>query len=272
MMYKTIQGEEVPALGLGTWLLRGDACREAVTHALDIGYRHIDTAQAYDNETEVGQGMQDAGVGRERVFLTTKVWFENLAPTDVRRTAERSLRRLQTEYVDLLLIHWPNERAAALEHTLDALLELKAEGKTRHVGVSNFTPTLVQRTLDHTSIFCNQVEYHPYLSQETLLALARAHSFLLTAYAPIARGKVMSDDTLRDIGATHGKTPAQIALRWLIQQDQVAAIPKASSAEHREQNVDLFDFELSGEEMTRIFRLAHGQRLVDPAFAPAWEN
>lgn len=304
MIYKTIQGDDVPALGLGTYQLKGAACRDGVAHALDIGYRHIDTAEMYGNEAEVGHGLRNASVDRSTVFLTTKIWHTHLQPHDTRAAAEESLRKLQTEYVDLLLIHWPNP-AVPLEATLDAMLELKAEGKTRHIGVSNFPPPLVRRALDYTSIFCNQVEYHPFLSQASLLEMARDHDMLLTAYSPLARGDVLRQTpsprraldairrdgspstrlanaahNLRDrgegllhaLGTKYGKSPAQITLRWLIQQEQVAAIPKAASVTHRQSNLDVFNFSLDHADMALIHGLACGDRHVDPHFAPDWES
>lgn len=269
MTHWTVQGIDVPALGLGTYRLTGRACRRGVANALDIGYRHIDTAQAYGNEADVGAGIRKGEVDREEIFLTTKVWTNNLFRGRVRASAEESLSKLDTEYVDLLLIHWPTTEME-LGPVLDEMLALKEEGKTRHVGVSNFTPSLMRRALSHGPIFCNQVEYHPYLDQRDLLDTAREHDVLVTAYSPIARGKVLKDPVLRKIASTHDKTPAQVSLRWLIQQDRVAAIPKASKRRHRRQNFDVFDFELSDEEMTRIFGLARGERIVDPAWAPAW--
>lgn len=304
MIYKTIQGDEVPALGLGTYRLKGAACRDGVAHALDIGYRHIDTAEMYGNEAEVGRGLRDASVDRDAVFLTTKVWHTHLQPRDARAAAEGSLRKLQTAYVDLLLIHWPNP-SVPLEATLDTMLELRAEGKARHIGVSNFPPPLVRRALDHTPIFCNQVEYHPFLSQAPLLEIARDHDMLLTAYSPLARGSVLRqtpsprhaldavrDDTspslqfadaaqnllgrgeglLQALGDKYDKSPAQITLRWLLQQEQVAAIPKAARAPHRQANLDVFDFALDPEEMALIHGLARGDRHVDPHFAPDWTS
>ncbi len=272
MIYQAIQGEEVPALGLGTWQLTGADCREAVRHALALGYRHVDTAQNYDNEAQVGQGLQDAGVDRDDVFLTTKVAPRNLAPGDVRRSTEQSLQRLQTDYVDLLLVHWP-AGDFELEATLDAFVALQEEGKTRHVGVSNFSPDLLERALAHASLFCIQVEYHPFLSQQGLLGMARKHDLLFTAYSPLARGKVLDDELLQALADAHDKSPAQVALRWLVQQRNVAAIPKASRAEHRASNLDIFDFELSEEEVNHLFNLACGERLVDPkGLAPAaWQ-
>jgi 2,5-diketo-D-gluconate reductase B len=269
MIYRTIQGTEIPALGLGTWQLTGATCTEAVEHAIDLGYRHIDTAQAYENEDRVGAGLRNAGVDRDDIYLTTKVWVEHLEPAAVRRSTEESLRRLDTDYVDLLLIHWPSNDVS-LELTLDAMMVLREEGKTREIGVSNFTPSLVRRALDRVPIACNQVEYHPFLDQDALLDLAEARDLLLTAYSPLARGRVTENETIQEIAEAHDKTPAQVTLRWLLQQDQVAAIPKAASAEHREANFDVFDFELSGDEMDRIFDLTGDERLVNPSFAPAW--
>lgn len=271
-MIKTIRGESVPAIGLGTWELRGAECREAVSHALEIGYRHLDTAAAYDNEEDVGRALRTSGLAREEIFLTTKIPPEHLAPPAARRSAENSLRRLGTEYVDLLLIHWPNEEVP-LEKTLDLMMELREEEKTRLIGVSNFPPSLLRRALRHSEIFCNQVEYHPFLRQDAVLEIAREHDLLLTAYSPVARGEVLSDGTIMEIAAAHGKSPVQIGLRWLVQQRQVAAIPKSGTPEHQAANLEIFDFELSEEEMERICGLVdEGLRLVDPAWGPDWEQ
>lgn len=304
MIHETIQGEDVPALGLGTWQLKGATCYDAVRHALDLGVRHIDTAEMYGNEAEVGRALHDAAIDRDAVFLTTKVWHTNLRPDDVRTAAEGSLRELQTDHVDLLLIHWPNA-SVPLEQTLDALLDLRAAGKTRHIGVSNFPPSLVRQALDHTTIFCNQVEYHPFLSQAPLLDLARTHDFLLMAYSPLAKGSVMDRSasprralkalkrsgapanrlanalknllgtgtgTLQALAEKYDKSPAQIAIRWLVQQDHVAAIPRSADPDHRAANVDVLDFALSEEEMQLIHGLAQVDRKVDPHFAPNWES
>jgi 2,5-diketo-D-gluconate reductase B len=302
MLHQTIQGEDVPALGLGTYQLKGNTCREAVHHALDLGYRHVDTAEMYGNEEAVGQGLQDAATDRAAIFLTTKVWHTHLAPDDVRAAVDASLRKLQTDYVDLLLIHWPNA-SVPLEATLDAFLDVQDAGKTRHIGVSNFPPTLFRRALDRAPIFCNQVEYHPFLGQQALLEIAREHDVLLTAYSPLAQGDVLRRDVsprralkalrrngspstrivkaaknllgtgpsvLKSLGEKYGKSPAQISLRWLVQQDHVAAIPKAASAAHRASNLDVFDFALTEAEMQLVHGLAQGDRHVDPHFAPDW--
>lgn len=269
MIYATIQGARVPVLGFGTYSL-GAACRTSVAHALDLGYRHIDTAQTYGNEAEVGAALRASNVDREAIFLTTKVGMDNLAPRRVRASAEESLRRLGLDYVDLLLIHWPAP-GMRLELTLAAFQELQSEGKTRHIGVSNFTPSLVRQALAAAPIFCNQVEYHPFLSQERLIALARRHDLMLTAYRPTANGLVLENPTIRSIAAAHEKTPMQVGLRWLVQQDQVATIPKAADPAHRAANIDIFDFELSPREMEQISGLARGRRFVDPGFISDWE-
>ena len=269
MIYKTIRGVDVPALGLGTYLLTGRACQRGVAEAIDIGYRHIDTAVAYGNEEETGQGLRDAGIAREDIFLTTKIWMNDLIPARIAPATGESLSKLRTPYVDLLLIHWPTP-AMELEVCLDEMQALQATGKVRHIGVSNFPPALMQKAAAHAPVFCNQVEYHPYLDQSTLRVLAQEYDTLLTAYSPLARGAVLRDKTLKDIAAAHNKTPAQVTLRWLLQLDGVAAIPKASGSQHRRQNFDLFDFELDDEEMRRIDALSCGKRMVDPSWAPAW--
>lgn len=272
MEYVHIQNRSVPALGLGTWQLTGDECTRSVLAALEEGYRHIDTAQMYENEEEVGHGIAQSDVPRTDIFLTTKILPDNLAPADVTTSVSRSLERLRMEYVDLLLIHWPS-REVPLEETLDAMVDLQSRGWARHLGVSNFTPSLVKQAAAHAEIVCNQVEYHPFLSQDDLVEQARKMGHMLTAYSPLARGKVLEDPTLKAVGEAHNKSPAQVALRWLIQQDSVAAIPKASSDEHRRANLDIFDFQLSDDEMGAIHSLRRNERLINPPeFAPAWEH
>lgn len=268
---KEIQGVEVPALGLGTWLLEGEECEEAVADALALGYRHIDTAQMYRNEAEVGRGIARSGVSRDEIWLTTKVWMENAAFDDVLRSTEASLRRLDVEYVDLLLLHWPSE-SVPLSETLSAMRRLQEDGAARHLGVSNFPPDLLDEALDEAEILCNQVEYHPFLDQDHALEICHEWDLLLTAYSPLARGRVTGDPTLREVAEAHGRTPAQVTLRWLLQQQQVAAIPKAATPEHRRANLEAFDFELSESEMDAVHGLARGERIVDPDFAPDWRS
>lgn len=250
-----VQGTSVPALGLGTWQLTGHTCRETVEAALEMGYRHIDTAQAYGNERQVGLGMEAAGVDREDVFLTTKLDGSNRDERSVRRSTRESLNKLGTDHLDLLLIHWPNTPwMASLSETLGAMNDLVDEGLVRHIGVSNFSPSLLDkaRNISPAPILTDQVQYHPYWDQRKLLDYCRIHDVLLTAYSPLARGGVLEDPALVQLGNRYGKSPAQVALRWLLQQDGVAAIPKASSREHLEANMAVFDFELTDAEMERI--------------------
>jgi 2,5-diketo-D-gluconate reductase B len=267
----TVHQESVPALGFGTWMLNGSSCTDAVTHAIAMGYRHIDTAHMYGNEEYVGKGIKGSGLPRHEIFLTTKVWFTNLKYERVFQSAHESLKKLGTDYVNLLLIHWPNKQIP-LEETISAMLELQNAGKTRHIGVSNFPPSLLNEAMQYANIFCNQVEYHPFLSQQKLLKICEANDIVLTAYSPIAQGEVNHQPVLIEIGNKYNKTPVQVTLRWLLQQKNVAAIPKAASSQHRRSNLDIFNFELTRDEMKAIFNLAKNRRLVDAAWAPDWEN
>ncbi len=255
MEHQNIKGEKVPSLGLGTYRLTGEDCVGAVSLALSMGYRHLDTAQMYGNEAEVGRGIGDSGVDRGEIFLTTKVWPSDFARDKVISKTRESLKKLHTEYVDLLLMHWPGD-GVPLGETLGAMRELQEEGGVRHVGVSNFSPSLAQEASEHVDVFCNQVEYHVYKSQDALLDQARKMDYLLVAYRPLSRGGVEDDATLKEIGEAHDKTAAQVALRWLVQQEKVAAIPKATGEEHLRANLDVFDFELSNEEMVRVSSLS----------------
>src|SRR5690606_6708411 len=260
---KKVKETNVPALGLGTWRLKGSECGDTVRTAIELGYRHIDTAQTYGNEAEVGQGIRDSSLDRAELFVTTKIDVENLSPQRLLVSAADSFRKLGIDYVDLLLIHWPHAEVP-LEDSLDAMRKLQEEGLVRHIGVSNFTPELVRQALQIAPIFCNQVEFHPYLDQSDILDLAEKNDFLVTAYCPIARGAVLEDPVLRRIAESRAKNAAQVALRWLVQQPKVAAIPKAASRIHLESNLDIFDFELSRQEMEEIAALANGLRLVNP--------
>ena len=255
MEHQNIKGVEVPSLGMGTYRLTGEDCTGAVRLALSMGYRHVDTAQMYGNEAEVGRGMEDSGVDREEIFLTTKVWPSDYAHDRVIEKTRESLKKLRTEYVDLLLMHWPGD-GVALGETLGAMRSLQEEGAVRHVGVSNFSPSLTEKAAEHVDVFCNQVEYHVYKSQDALLDQARDMDYLIVAYRPLSRGGVEGDGTLREVGGAHGKTAAQVALRWLVQQEKVSAIPKATGEEHLRANLDVFDFELSDEEMDRVSSLS----------------
>lgn len=273
MQFKTIQGVKVPEIGIGTYKLYGRECKQSLAEALDIGYRHIDTAQMYKNEKEVGDAIYSFPVDREDIFLSTKVWHTNLEHDDVLQSMEDSLRQLRTPYVDLLMIHWPNDQFS-LRQTFEAMLTLRDQGKALNVGICNFPMGLTKEVVEEhrIPILTNQVEYHPFLAQFDLLDYSYDHDFLITAYAPLARGKVMENETLIHIAEEYGKTPAQISLRWLIEQENVVAIPKASSKEHLEENIDIFDFELSDEHFQQIDELDKSTRLVNPSFAPDWDQ
>ncbi|WP_396613146.1 aldo/keto reductase [Haloferax sp. S1W] len=255
----SVQGVEVPALGVGTARMRGAECRDAVKVGLELGYRHLDTAQMYKNEDAVGAAVADSGVDRDELFVVTKILRSNLRYDDVLRSFEESLARLQMDYVDLLLIHAPS-RTVPVTESLRAMNELQDQGTVRHIGVSNFSVKQLKDAIQasETPILTNQVEYHPFKSQRTLLEFCIENDVLLTAYSPLNRGAGLSNDTLQAIGSRHGKTPAQVALRWLVQQEHVAAIPKASQKPHLRENIDIFDFELTDAEMEQIFDLQGG--------------
>jgi 2,5-diketo-D-gluconate reductase B len=264
-----VQGTSVPRLGFGTWQIEGSEATEAVRDALEIGYRQIDTARAYENEAEVGEGLAQSGVDRGVIFLTTKVFPGDFEPDALKAAAEDSLRSLKTDYLDLLLLHWPDD-SVPLERTLQALVELQEAGTIRHLGVSNFPAGLLAEALAQAPVFCDQVEYHPFLGQDRLLELARANDVLVTAYSPLAHGRVPGDATLAEIGEAHGKTAGQVALRWLLDQPGVSPIPKASSHERRVENFEVFDFSLSDDERERIDGLPKNDRQIDPDFGPDW--
>jgi 2,5-diketo-D-gluconate reductase B len=267
----TVQGVEIPKLGLGTWQMSGRACERAVGDALELGYRHIDTARMYGNEAEVGRAISAAGIDRDEIFLTTKLLPSALSGAGVRRQLDGSLTDLRLDFVDLLLIHWPATDGTPLAETLGAMRECQRQGAVRHLGVSNFPRAMALEALEHAPIVCDQVEYHPYLGQPELLALARERDLMITAYSPLAQGGVLRDRTIRRIARAHARNPAQVVLRWLLDQPHVSAVPKASSREHLAANFDVFDFELWDEERSEIACLQRGGRTIDPSFAPDWD-
>ncbi|MAS07353.1 MAG: 2,5-didehydrogluconate reductase [Ahrensia sp.] len=268
-------GAEMPALGLGTWQLKDDTCIDIVSRALDVGYRHVDTAHMYGNEREVGQGIRAASVPREDIFLTTKVWPTDIGAGDLQRSAETSLSALGTDYVDLLLIHWPN-KAIPLADSIAALNEVHARGLARNIGVSNFTSAMLEEaaSLSETPLACNQVEYHPYLSQKAVHDTAAKLGMAVIAYCPIYKaGALFDEKAVQDAAAAHGKTAAQVVLRWHMQQDGCGAIPRTSRPERLAENFDIFDFELTDSEMSALTALGgRNQRLVNlSGFAPEWD-
>lgn len=271
MEYVKLQDEKIPAIGLGTWQLT-EKCAESVENALEMGYVHVDTAQAYGNEAEVGEGIQNAEIDRDDIWLTTKVWRDNLNKEDLKQSVKESLEKLKTDYVDLLLIHWPFEEMD-LEAVIEEMDELVEEGKARNIGISNFTAEQTHRAqnLSDHNLLTNQVEYHPFLNQDEVLDACGENGMMLTAYSPLARGDVICNETLQEIGERYGKSEVQVALRWLIQQENVCAIPKATSEKHQRANLNIFDFELSDDEIETISDLARDDRKVDPGFSPDWD-
>jgi diketogulonate reductase-like aldo/keto reductase len=266
-------GAEIPAIGFGTSGL-GDVRAEHIAAALQAGYRHIDTARKYGTERTVGEGMRAANVPRQEIFLCTKVSHENLHADDFARSVDESLTALGVSYVDLLLVHWP-ERHTPLAETMGALAKAKQIGLTRHIGVANFNIAMLDEAirLCPEPLVTLQVECHPYLDQSKVIAACRARGLVLTAYCPLARGRLQSDKVLAEIGHRHGKTFAQVALRWLIQQGIIAAIPRSSNPSRIAQNIDVFDFALSDDEMQRIGALKRPNgRIADPTGrAPVWD-
>jgi 2,5-diketo-D-gluconate reductase B len=261
-------GAKIPVLGLGTWDLRGRACARVVEQALRLGYRHVDTAEMYENEREVGDGLRASGVKRRDLFVTTKIWPSHFAPREFERATRDCLVRLRLTEIDLLLLHWPNPQIP-LEETLGALCKVKRDGLARHIGVSNFTVALVKEALAIAiePLACDQVECHPFLDQSKVIAVCREHGMATVAYSPIARGTVRDDEVLSRIGSVHEKTAAQICLRYLVQQD-IVVIPRTSKLERLSENAAIFDFALSEAEMAEIAELARRDgRLVDWAYS-----
>jgi len=272
MQYVKANGAKIPAIGLGTWELRGRTCARLVEQALRLGYRHIDTAQAYENEREVGEGLRASRIKRDDVFVTTKVWTNHFAPNDLERSTRESLTKLRLSEVDLLLLHWPNPHVP-LSETLGALANAKKLGMAKNIGVSNFTVALIEEAVAACPepLICDQVEYHPYLDQTKVREACAQHGMALVAYSPVAKGRIKGDATLTRIGQVHDKTAAQVCLRWLVQQN-VAAIPRTSRIERLSENIEIFDFELSEEEMNQISQMGSAKgRLTDFGFAPKWD-
>jgi len=262
------QGISLPRLGLGTYRMQGDACRAAVESALGLGYRHIDTAEMYDNERDVGDGIRGSGVKRNELFITTKIWPTHFAPRALERAARDSLVRLRQSEVDLLLLHWPNPQIP-LEETLGALCKVKRDGLARHIGVSNFTVAMIEEAVRISTepLVCDQVECHPYLGQSKVLAACRANFMAMVAYSPIARGNAKNDKVLAKIGAAHEKTAAQVCLRYLVQQN-IVVIPRTSKLDRLTENASIFDFKLSEMEMRAIAALARPDgRVVNFAYS-----
>ena len=274
MHHVNANGANIPAIGLGTWTLTGEAATRLVADAIRSGYRHVDTATMYDNEEAVGAGLRASGVPRDEIFLTTKVWPSDIADGDLQRSVEASLKRLQVDRLDLALIHWPS-RTIPLDESIRALNEVKDHGLARHIGVSNFTVALLDEAvaLSRHPLACNQIEYHPFLNQDRVLAACRGHGMAVVSYCPLARGtELFPEPAVTAAAERHGRTPAQIVLRWQVQQEGVVAIPRSSNAERIAQNLRVFDFVLEAGEMAALDALkARQHRICDFEFSPEWD-
>jgi diketogulonate reductase-like aldo/keto reductase len=243
---KLNSGADMPMLGIGTWTLKGSKCRESVRKALEVGYRHIDTAEAYENQKQIALAIKDGDVDRDEIFITSKVWKTNLRYGDVMTACDKTLQELQTNYLDLYLIHWPNEDIP-MKETFEALTKLKSDGKVRDIGVSNFTIPHIQeaKSVSETPISVNQVVCNPYNNQDDLLNYCRDNNTVITAYSPFGRGDLFTDERLRKIAGGYEKSLAQIILRWLTQKG-IVVIPRSSSEDHLKANLDIFDWKLPG--------------------------
>ena len=273
---KTVRGVEVPTLGIGVFEVDPGETEETVVDALAIGYRHVDTATAYCNEKEVGYAIARAGVDRDELWVTTKVWTDDFAPQKLRASAEASLRRLRLDRLDLLLLHWPPQDQSQLAPALEEMQRLRADGLIRELGVSNFPAYMVRDALGIApEIFADQVEYHPKLSQHDLRDLAAEKDLLVEAYAPLggSAGDMMGEPVLKEIAAAHDATPAQVTLAWLAHQDRVVALPRSTNPEHRRENFAALELDLTDEETARIDELSERrERFFDPSFAPDWRD
>ena len=277
MLTHTTDHAAIPRLGLGTWKLEGEACAQAVATAIEIGYRHIDTAQIYGNEEAVGRGIRDSGIDRSELFVTTKIWRDRIAGGDAAASVSESLDRLQMEAVDLCLLHWPIQDRP-IEDQVPVLDEVKAAGQAKLVGVSNYTQRqmLDALTACEARLSVVQCEYHPYLDQDPVLKAARGFDVLFTSYSPLGRGPrgdLLENPAVTRIAEARGKSPTQVVLRWHLQQANVAAIPKASSREHLAENFDVFGWDLAATEMKALYGLIKPDgRMVDPDWAPEWDT
>jgi 2,5-diketo-D-gluconate reductase B len=248
--------EQVPSLGLGTYQLRGKDGERAIAFAISKGYRHIDTAQFYRNEDTLGDAVRHSGIDRKEFFITTKVWPTDFTKRNFVPSVEESLKELETDYVDLLLLHWPAEDTTN-DRAVEFLLECQHKKYARLIGVSNFSIAQLERARKNAPIFCNQVQYHPYINQRDMANYTAANNLLLTAYSPLALGKVNKDKVLIQLAEKYGKNPSQLVLRWLLQQKNVSPIPKAGSEKHIIENTQVFDFTISDEDMQSIFNISN---------------
>lgn len=269
---ETKRGLRHAKIGLGTWPMLGSECRDAVLQALDIGYRHIDTAAAYKNQDAIGEALVQTALPRHALHVTSKIWFDQLSPAAMRASAAQSLEQLQTDYVDLLYIHWPSA-TEDMGKALETLAQLKQEGVARHVGVANFPLALLRWAVEEVQapIEALQVEYHVLLDQTRLIDYCRQHDIVFAAYSPLARNRISDYPLLQEIAAKHGATPAQVALNYLVRQDGVAAVPKSASRENQEGNLRALDLQLDTSDLAQIDALPKDIRLVNPEQSPKWD-
>ena len=253
-------------LGLGTWQNKGENCRKSVKHALKIGYKHIDTAQAYENEEYVGAGIEDSSVDRDEIFLASKVWISNLKPEEVISSTEKSLEKLGADYVDLMYVHWPSGEYSG-EETLEALQELKQQGLIENIGISNFEVPQIEEALKHVDVYANQIEMHPLLPQEEIREFCEENGVEVIAYSPLARGEVFNIREIQEVAEKHGVSEAQVSLAWVMEKG-VTPIPKASTEDHIEDNLEARELELDEEDVEKIDSINGEERMVDPGFAP----
>lgn len=266
----TAQGMRMDVLGLGTFRMKGEACTASVMQALELGYRHIDTAEMYDNEAAIGAALVASAVARDEIHLTSKVWWDHLAADAMDRAVDGSLGRLGTDYLDLYLVHWP-AAGMDLAAVMKALFAIKESGRVRAIGVANFPSVLLTRAAGLAPIACNQVEYHVLLNQDVLLAAQRELGIPLVAYAPLAQGRLAAYPALQAIADKHEVSAAQVALKWLLDQEGVAAIPKAAGRDSQQANLDALRVELDDADRAAIAALPRDQRFVQPGFAPVWD-
>ena len=274
---RTAGQANIPVLGLGTWQSTGQDCIDVVSQGLKMGYEHIDTAQAYSNEKEVGQGIKKSGVARDKFFLTTKIFPDDMKfePEKLVAAAKRSLKNLDTDYVDLLLLHWPDDRVP-LSETIPALCELQKQGLTRNIGVSNFNIAHIVEAEKYADvpIAVNQIEFHPFIKQNTWQTFLNNHHILLEAYSPLARGDVFDNDIIKEIADKHNITPAQVSLSWILSDKHRVAIPKTANPDHLQGNLDAINVQLSTDELEKIGSLARadGRKIEHPNYSPKWDD
>lgn len=264
--FKFSDGNEIPAIGFGTWRLKGDECKSSVLKALEVGYRHIDTAEHYGNQTQIGEAIQESGINRKDLFITSKIFYDRLNKKDVLDDTKRTLEELQTDYLDLLLVHWPNKNIS-INETVEGFNQLKQSGKVKSVGVSNFTPHHTQDFLDAgMQIVNNQVELHPSFNQNSLHEFCKEKNIILTAYSPIAQGQDLDIPEVQELSKKYDVSPAQVILNWIVSRG-VVAIPRSSKPERILDNFNSLNWQMEKSDVEKMNAISQGQRLQNPEFS-----